>query len=623
MARTQRVVPREADVSNLEAVATRLRRKVIDMTTEAGSGHPTSCLSCADLVAALFFSEMRWDPSAPDAVDTDTFVLSKGHAAPILWAVLSEAGVAMEPLSSLRRFGSTLEGHPTPSSPWVKVSTGSLGQGLPVANGIALANRMDRIDADVFCLLGDGECAEGAVWEAAQFASANGLSSVVAIVDVNGLGQTGSTAYGRDTGVFARRFEAFGWSAIEIDGHDMHAIRDALFRARSERPAAILARTVKGKGVSFLEDALDMHGKPLDAGQREKALEELGDPVTRVVVMSHRVGGGRVPASSNPPPIEISYEPDAAVATRAAFGTALAKLGTVMPDLVVIDGDVGNSTGTLVFAKDHAERFVQAYIAEQNMAGVAMGLAACGKRPVVASFAAFLTRAADFIRMASHSQLPHLVFCGSHVGVSIGEDGPSQMGLEDLSLFRALGHSTVLYPADAVGAERLTEQAVLTPGIVYLRTSRPKTPVLYPNDAEFPVGGSKTLRTSYGDAFTIVAAGITVFEALAAHDQLKERGIATRVIDAYSVKPLDGVTLAKAAAETRGIVVVEDHWIDGGLGDAVAAELAQTGYAVPVRRLAIIRQPQSGDPRALIENLGISTADIVREITRMSGEPNL
>jgi len=294
-----------------------------------------------------------------------------------------------------------------------------------------------------------------------------------------------------------------------------------------------------------------------------------------------------------------------------------------MPDLVVIDGDVGNSTGTLVFAKDHAERFVQAYIAEQNMAGVAMGLAACGKRPVVASFAAFLTRAADFIRMASHSQLPHLVFCGSHVGVSIGEDGPSQMGLEDLSLFRALGHSTVLYPADAVGAERLTEQAVLTPGIVYLRTSRPKTPVLYPNDTEFPVGGSKTLRTSEEDAFTIVAAGITVFEALAAHDQLKERGIATRVIDAYSVKPLDGATLAKAAVETRGIVVAEDHWIDGGLGDAVAAELAQTGYGIPVRRLAITRQPQSGDPRALIENLGISTADIVREITRMSGEPNL
>jgi transketolase len=612
------VVPREVDVSNLESVAARLRRKVIDMTTEAGSGHPTSCLSCADLVAAVFFSEMRWDPAAPDAVDTDTFVLSKGHAAPILWAVLSEAGAAMESLSSLRRFGSILEGHPTPRSPWVKVSTGSLGQGLSVANGIALANRMDGIDADVFCLLGDGECAEGAVWEAAQFASANALSNVVAIVDVNGLGQTGSTAYGRDTNVFARRFEAFGWKAIEIDGHDMHAIRGALFRARNDGPAAIVANTVKGKGVSFLEGAEDMHGKPLDAEQRKKALEELGDPAIRVAVVPHRVGGARTPTSSNVPRLEVSYKPDVAVATREAFGTALAKLGTAMPDLVVIDGDVGNSTGTLTFAKDHAERFVQAYIAEQNMAGIAMGLASCGKRPVVATFAAFLTRAADFIRMASHSQLPHLVFCGSHVGVSIGEDGPSQMGLEDLSLFRALGHSTVLYPADAVAAERLTEQAVLTEGIVYLRTGRPKTPVLYPNDTEFPVGGSKTLRTSDGDAFTVVAAGITVFEALAAHDQLKERGVATRVIDAYSVKPLDGSTLTKAATETRGIVVVEDHWIDGGLGDAVAADLAQTGCAVPVRRLAITRQPQSGDPRTLIENLGISASDIVREIVAMA-----
>lgn len=611
-------MPSAADISNLEAVATRLRRTVIDMTTEAGSGHPTSCLSCADIVAALFFSEMRWDPAAPDAVDTDSFVLSKGHAAPILWAVLSEAGAATEPLSSFRRFGSVLEGHPTPRSPWVKASTGSLGQGLSVANGIALANRIDGIDADVFCLLGDGECAEGAVWEAAQFASVNGLSNMVAIVDVNGMGQTGNTAYGQDTGIFARRFEAFGWSAIEIDGHDMHAIREALFRARNERPAAILAKTVKGKGVSFLEGAEGMHGKPLDAEQRDSALRELGDPAIRVAVVPHRVGGGRKPASPDVPHLDVAYEPGTAVATRAAFGTALAKLGSAMPDLVVIDGDVGNSTGTLTFAKDHPDRFVQAFIAEQNMAGVAMGLAACGKRPVTASFAAFLTRAADFIRMASHSRLPHLVFCGSHVGVSIGEDGPSQMGLEDLALFRALGQSTVLYPADAVAAERLTEQAVLTPGIVYLRTGRPKSPILYPNDTEFPVGGSKTLRTSGDDAFTIVAAGITVFEALAAHEQLREKGIAARVIDAYSVKPLDGAVLAKAAAETRGIIVVEDHWIDGGLGDAVAAELAAKGCEVPVRRLAITRQPQSGDARTLIEALGISSADIVREIVAMA-----
>lgn len=606
------------DLQSLEAVATRLRRKSIEMTTEAGSGHPTSCMSAADIVAALFFAEMRWDPKAPEAADVDTFILSKGHAAPVLWAALHEAGAIAEPLSSLRRFDSTLEGHPTPRNPWVKVGTGSLGQGLSAAAGVAVANRIDGIDARVYCLLGDGECSEGSVWEAAQFASLNRLSNLVAIVDVNGLGQTGATPYGHDAAVFVRRFEAFGWRAVEIDGHDLQAILSVLAEARGNGPFAIVANTVKGKGVSFLAGADGMHGKPLDAEQRKKALAELGDPQGEAAVPPRRVGGRRTEAPVSVGPIAVAYDRDASVATRQAFGDALAKLGERLPDVVVVDGDVGNSTGTLAFTGDHAERFLQGYIAEQNMVGVAMGLAACGKRPFVASFAAFLTRAADFIRMAAHSQLPHIVFCGSHVGVSIGEDGPSQMGLEDLALFRSLSQSTVLYPADAVAAERLTELAAVTPGLVYVRTGRPKTPILYANDEEFPVGGSKVLRSSAEDAFTLVAAGVTVFEALAAHDELKKQGIATRVIDAYSVKPLDGATLRQAITETRGMVVVEDHWIDGGLGDAIAAELAADGHAAPIHRLAVRGQPRSGDPRTLLGRMGISSADIVREVVGMA-----
>ena len=606
------------DHADLKNAATRLRRAVIDMTTDAGSGHPTSCMSCADIVSALFFSEMRWDPEAPEVTDADGFVLSKGHAAPVLWAALSEAGAIDEPLSSLRRFDSTLEGHPTPRNPWVRVATGSLGQGLSASNGIALANRMDGIDAHVYCLLGDGECSEGAVWEAAQFASFNGLSKLVAIIDVNGLGQTGPTPYGRDTRVIAERFQAFGWTAIEIDGHDIDAILDALARARTGGPTAIVAQTVKGKGVSFLENAPDMHGKPLGAEDRDRAFAELGNPDRTVHVERRRLGDTRAVPPISVEPIDVGYDREKPVATRKAFGSALVKLAERLPDLVVVDGDVGNSTGIGEFAAAHPERFFQAYIAEQNMAGVGMGLAAGGKRPFVATFAAFLTRAADFIRMADHSSPPNLVFCGSHVGVSIGEDGPSQMGLEDIALFRSLKSSSVFYPADAVAAERLTETAATQPGIVYLRTSRPKTPILYDSNEPFPAGGSKTLRRSDDDAVTIVAAGVTLFEALEAHETLKADGIATRVIDAYSIKPLDGDTLRKAVAETRGLVVVEDHWADGGLGDAVVGELAGDEAHVPIHRLAVTERPRSGDGTTLMDRFGIGAAAIVSEVAAMA-----
>jgi transketolase len=607
---------RSAGLEPLNDVARKLRRLVIRMTTHAGSGHPTSCLSCADIVAALFCHEMRWDPSDPAARNVDSFVLSKGHAAPILWAVLHEAGAITEDPLSLRRIDSTLEGHPTPINPWIKVATGSLGQGLAAANGIAAANRLDKIDARVYCLLGDGECSEGSVWEAAQFASLNGLANLVAIVDVNGLGQSEPAPYRHDTGVFARRFAAFGWHTIEIDGHDMAAILDALACARDRGPTAIIARTRKGKGVSFLEDASGWHGKPLSREQMKAALEELGSAETDLRVEPRWIGQSPPSRpSATPRRLQVAYSTGDRVATRQAYGRALAKLGDVEHAIVALDGDVKNSTGVEDFAKRFPERFFQGYIAEQNMVGTALGLAACGKIPYATTFACFLTRAYDFIRMAQYSRPPHLVLCGSHAGVSIGEDGPSQMGLEDMAMFRALIDSVVLCPADAVGTERLTEAAAHAAGIVYIRTMRPQTSVIYPNDEEFPIGGSKTLRSSEHDRVTIVAAGITVHEALAAHDSLGRRGIPTRVIDAYSVKPLDVQTLSVAARETGQIVVVEDHAIDGGLGDAVSAAIGSTA---PVHRLGITRLPRSGRTDELLDRHGISRRAIEEKVVRIT-----
>lgn len=591
----------------LKDMARKLRRLVIEMTTEAGSGHPTSCLSCADIVAALFFQEMRWDPSDPEARNVDHFVLSKGHAAPILWAALSEAGAISENPMSLRRIDSTLEGHPTALNPWIKVATGSLGQGLSAANGMAAANRLDGIDARVYCLLGDGECSEGAVWEAAQFASLNRLTNLIAIVDVNGLGQSDPAPYHHDTSVFARRFAAFGWRTIEIDGHDMAAIIDALHRAADGGPTAIIARTEKGKGVSFLEGASGWHGKALDREQMKRALAELGDSGVKVTVQPRRVGQFRAKKRVAPLVIKPAYRRGDSVATRQAFGRALEKLGEIDGEIVALDGDVKNSTGTELFAKRFSDRFFECYIAEQNMAGTALGLAAFGKVPFASTFACFLSRAYDFIRMAQYSRPPHLVFCGSHSGVSIGEDGPSQMGLEDIAMFRALIASTVLYPCDAVGTEHLTAAAAQTPGIVYIRTTRPKTPVIYSNDEQFPIGGSKTLRASRSDRATIIAAGITLHEALAAHESLSQKGIAVRVIDAYSIKPLDGETIARAARETGNLIAVEDHAIDGGLGDAVGAA---AGHLAPVHRLGIHELPRSGTQQELIERHGISRHSI-------------
>jgi transketolase len=624
LAARARALAAAAEAGPLAGVAARLRAAALRSTTAAGSGHATSSLSAADLMAALFFHEMRWDPARPwgaaaGARDQDRFILSKGHAAPILWAALHEAGATGSDPMTLRRLDSDLEGHPTPENPWVPLATGSLGQGLAAANGMALADRMDGIGARIFCLLGDGECAEGAVWEAARFAVDHGLDRVVAIIDMNALEQSGPAPYGHDSGALAGRFAAFGWRTFEIDGHDFADILGALAATRDGGPTAIIARTVKGQGVSFLEGAEGWHGKALDSGQLATALAEIDPPDLHLPVEPRRVParvgaaaatlriGEGAPAAA---PLHLDWSRGDEVATRAAFGEALVQLGAHLDDLVVLDGDVKNSTKTEGFAERYPARFVEGHIAEQNLLGVALGLSVSGKRPCVATFAAFLTRAHDFIRMAVHSHRPRMLICGSHAGVSIGEHGASQMGLEDIALFRALDGTTVLYPCDAVSAARLTETGLAHDGIVYLRTTRGPTPVIYGPEDAFHIGGSRTLAESDADTLTLVAAGITVHAALEAAGRLREAGIATRVIDAYSIKPLDVPTLKRAAEETGTLLVVEDHNRNGGLGDAVAAQVGRLGR---VFALGIAGEPHSGTPEALMQRHRISGREIELE----------
>jgi transketolase len=608
-------------VAGLGRMATRMRRQVLQMTSAAGSGHPTSSLSAADLVAALFFHALRYDVVRPDDPHNDRFVLSKGHGAPILYAALAEAGAfPAAALADLRRFGSDLEGHPTPRLPWVDVATGSLGLGLSNGVGMAIAARMDGLAARVWVLMGDGETAEGAVWEAVQLAAHRGLDNLVGIVDVNRLAQSDPTMLGWDLDGHARRFDAFGWHTIVIDGHDFDAILAAYDEAVEShgRPTAILARTVKGKGVGFLEDAEGWHGRPLAAGdERERGLADVGTPPAGPALRMRRPPPGRRaypgPEPTRPPGIEPpAYQLGEEVATRTAYGTALAKLGAVEPRVVALDGDVKNSTGAGKFAEAFPERFVDAYIAEQNMIGMATGLQARGKIPFVSTFACFLTRAFDVIRMAGISRA-NLKLCGSHAGVSVGQDGPSQMGLEDLAMMRAVPGAVVLYPADAVAAERMVVLAARHDGIVYLRTTRPETPVLYPARARFAIGGSVVLRATSRDRLTVVAAGITVHEALQAWARLRDENVMVRVLDLYSVAPVDRGALLAAAAETHGILLtVEDHYPAGGIGEAVCGAVAPAG--VQVRRLAVRELPRSGDGRALLDAYGIGANAIVQAV---------
>ena len=607
----------ETDFDLLKGIANQLRIQSITATTAAGSGHPTSCCSAADVVASLFFGHMRFDAKNPHYHNNDRFILSKGHAAPLLYAAWAEAGLfPTTDLVKLRTLGSDLEGHPTPRLSFADVATGSLGQGLGVGVGMALAARLDQLDYNTYVLLGDGEIAEGAVWEAASLAGIYKLNNLIAIVDANRLGQSQPTAFGHDLGVYRKRFEAFGWRVETLDdGHDPEEIIEVLSGVGlDDKPLVIIAKTYKGAGVSFLQDLEGWHGKTLNADEASRAIAELQPSAksaagVAIAAPNLRPAPANVAPASYPP---LGYKLGDSIATREAYGAALARIGAVDQRVVALDGDTKNSTYADKFFKQFPARFTECFIAEQNMVGVATGFGARGKVPFASTFACFLSRGYDQIRVAGIS-MANLKLVGSHVGVSIGEDGPSQMALEDLAMMRAIIGATVLYPSDAVSTEKLLEQMALTKGISYMRTSRPKTPVLYGNDEAFPIGGAKVLRQSAGDKVTVVAAGVTLHQALKAADLLKAEGIGITVIDAYSIKPLGKEVIRAAAKKTGNVVVtVEDHYPEGGLGDAVAGELSADG--IKVHKLAVFELPRSGKPEELVAKYGIDANAIVQKV---------
>jgi transketolase len=615
-------VPRMArvDVSELRELGQQFRVDSVRCAAAAKSGHPSSGMSAADLMAVLVANHLRYDFDDPKRAENDRLIFSKGHASTLLYAIFRAAGaITEEELLQYRQFDSMLEGHPTPLIPWVDVATGSLGQGLPYGVGMALAGKhLDRLPYRIWVLCGDSEMAEGSVWEAFEHAAHYELDNITAIIDVNRLGQRGETMVGWDLDVYRDRAHAFGWRTIEIDGHDVEEIDRAFTEAAGNggKPAVVIARTIKGKGVKAVENQPGWHGKALD--NPDEAIAELGG------IRNIRV------EVAKPEPAEPHKFPEGAlelprydvgdeVATRKAYGDALAALGTARGDVVALDGEVSNSTFAEIFAKAHPERFFEMYIAEQQMLAAAVGLQARGWNAFASTFAAFLSRAYDFIRMAAISRV-NLRLTGSHAGVSIGEDGPSQMALEDIAALRAIHSSTVLQPCDANQTAKLVTAMADTPGIVFLRTLRPNTPVIYDPDEEFRVGGSRVLRSSDDDEVTIVGSGITVHEALKAAESLEEEGISARVIDAYSIKPIDVETLQAAAEATGRIVTAEDHYPEGGLGEAVLAALAQNGDQARVVKLAVAEMPHSGKPAELLAAQGIDASGIAATARQLVAE---
>jgi transketolase len=593
-----------------------LRVDAVRASAKAGSGHPTSSMSAADLAAVLLAAHFRYDFDEPRDPRNDRLVFSKGHASPLVYGLFRAAGaISEEELMTYRQLGSRLEGHPVPVLPWVDVATGSLGQGLPIGVGMALAcKRLDRTDSRVWIICGDSEMAEGSMWEAAEHAAFYGLDNLTAILDVNRLGQRGETMHGWDLSSYSERLRAFGWHAIEVDGHDVEQI-DAAYReaeSTSGKPTAVVARTVKGKGYSKVENQPGWHGKAISAEDAEAAIEELGG-IRNIRVDVPKPSGGDPHRFQSTAVDWPAYELGSRVATRKAYGEALAALGGERGDVVALDGEVSNSTFAEIFAEAHPERYFEMYIAEQQMVAAAVGLQVLGWKPFCSTFAAFMTRAYDFVRMAAVSRAT-LKLCGSHAGVSIGEDGPSQMGLEDLAAFRAVHGSTVLYPCDGNQTSQLVRAMADVEGISYLRTTRADTPVIYEPGEEFPVGGSRTLRD--GEDMAIVSAGITLHEALQAAETLAGEGIDARVIDCYSVKPIDAETLRSLGSP---IVTVEDHWAEGGLGEAVLAALADAQERPRVVKLAVTELPHSGKPAELLAAAGIDAehiADAARRLVR-------
>ena len=604
------------NTKTLQDMANILRRDVLKMTTAAGSGHPTSCLSCAEIMSVLFFNEMSYDPKNPFNPDNDEFILSKGHAAPILYSSLYHAGCIKNDLMKLRKLNSSLEGHPLPRSVnWIKAATGSLGQGLSVGVGFGLAGKLQKRKFRTYVLLGDSEVAEGSVFEALELASHYKLNNLVAIIDVNRLGQMGETMMGHSISEYRKKFEGFGWDVVTINGHDIKQIRKALDKSkRSKKPTLIIAKTFKGHGVSFLENKEGWHGKALNEEELEKALREVPNP--------------KVPKIKIPKPLKInfkfktnkpkqnSYQIGDEIAVREAYGKSLANLAQANSNVIAVDGEVGNSTKSDFVKKLKPEQFVEAYIAEQNMVGMALGLSKKGFNVFASTFAAFLSRAHDQIRMASLSSPRNLTFCGSHSGVSIGEDGVSQMGLEDLAIFRSLPDSIVFCPSDAVSSEKLTILCSKLNGLKYMRTIRPKTRVIYKNNEKFKLGDFKILQDSKKDNAVIVGTGITTHEALKAQSELKKQNFNVSVVDLYCIKPFDSKKFRNFVKKHGNkLVIVEDHYAEGGIGEMLAESLENSN--IKIKHLAIKEIPHSGKKDDLLEKYGISWKNIIREVKKI------
>ncbi len=613
--------------ANLPGLCRLVRHHILTSTTAAGSGHPTSSLSAVELMVGLMFSGVfRFDADHPENPNNDRLIFSKGHASPLFYSLWAAAGkISEQELMTMRKFGSRLEGHPVPKLPYVECATGSLGQGLSVGVGMALNAKVDSLPYRTYVLLGDSEMSEGSVWEALQLAAHYQLDNLVGILDVNRLGQRGPTMYGHKVNEYVKRVAAFGWQTINIDGHKLSAVAAAYQRAArvQGRPTMIIAKTVKGKGVSLVADREGWHGMALKPEQLEPALKELG-PVDKSlrgeIAKPEKIQNAKIKMQHDNAKLKNSvtdnlqlttYNSAKPTATRQAYGNALVRIFPHHPEMVVLDAEVSNSTYSEIFAKTNPQRYFEMFIAEQNMVGTALGLSRRGKLPFVSTFACFLARAFDQIRLCQYSEA-NIKFCGSHAGVSIGEDGPSQMALEDLAMFRTLLNSVVLYPCDAISTEKLVEEMANHRGIAYLRTTRMATPILYQPTDEFPIGGSKVLKSSSNDVVTVVGAGVTVVEALKAYTELQKQGIKIRVIDCYSIKPLDVDTLKQAAKETKAIITVEDHFAEGGLGEAVAAALAD--QPTPIHILAVRKQPTSGQPQELLDFEGISAQAIAQAV---------
>lgn len=610
----------EEMVGKLRKLATLIRYYILIMTTEAGSGHPTSSFSATELMTCLLFGGIfRFDVDHPKSSNNDRLIFSKGHASPLFYALWAAAGeLTEEGLLTYRKFGSPLEGHPTIAFPFAEAATGSLGQGLSIGVGMALnAKYLDKLPYRTYVLLGDSEMAEGSQWEAIEIAAYYKLDNLIGVLDVNRLGQRGETMYGWDLKAYEKRISSFGWKTIVLDGHSIPEILAAYEEALhgTDQPVMLIGKTIKGKGVSFIEDKNGWHGKTLNREECDRALKELGD-IDKSAQGEISLPEDLKPKEEVPKGVlkKIDYPADKPVPTRKAYGNALARIFPEFPHLVSLDGEVSNSTYAEIFKEAYPDRFFEMYIAEQNMVGAALGLSRRGKIPFVSTFAAFFTRAFDQIRMSQYSDA-NIKFVGSHAGVSIGEDGPSQMGLEDIAIFRAILNSVVLYPSDAVSAEKLVEEAAKHFGMVYIRTTRKETPILYRPAEEFPIGGSKVLRKSEQDIATVIGAGVTLHEALEAYEALKKEGILIRIIDLYSIKPVDETTLREAASATQSIITVEDHYAEGGIGEAVKSALAAS--PVPIYSLSVKKKPKSGKPQELLDYEEISQVAIMKKVKEL------